>query len=72
MINLYQHLQCNPVGYECIFDIYTPSHKLIGQYKESELTPKLLRQKVKRFTATGRGVGGIIRVAEVILKEWDE
>ena len=72
MINVYQHLQCNPVGYECIFDIYTPSHKLIGQYKESELTQKLLRQKVKRFTATGRGVGGIISVAEVILKEWDE
>ena len=72
MINLYQHLQCNPVGYEGIFDIYTPSHKLIGQYKESELTPRLLRQKVKRFTAIGRGVGGIIRVAEVILKEWDE
>ena len=72
MINLYQHLQCNPVGYECIFDIYTPDNKLIGQYKESELTPKLLRQKVKRFTATGRGVNDIIRVAEVILKEWDK
>ena len=69
MINLYQHLQCNPVGYECIFDIYTTSHKLIGQYKESELTPKLLRQKVKRFTATVRSVGGVILVAEVILKE---
>ena len=72
MINLYQHLQCNPVGYECIFDIYTPDNKLIGRYKESELTPKLLRQKVKRFTAIGRGVGGIIRVAEVVLKEWDK
>lgn len=72
MINLYQHLQCNPVGYECIFDIYTPEHEFIGRYKESELTPKLLRQKVKNFTATGRGVGGIIRVAEVTLKEWDE
>ena len=72
MINLYQHLQCNPIGYECIFYIYTSRHKLIGQYKESELTTKLLRQKVKRFTATGRGVGGIIRVAEVILKEWNE
>lgn len=72
MIRLCQHIQRNPIGYEAIFQVYTPSRKFIGEYTESQLPPKIMRAKVKRFQVIGKGVGGIIRVVDVTLKEWDE